>query len=508
MSRDQAPELAERIKLLPPPLLSTQRSSWEQGICAQTMLERHRFFISAEASPMSEPFSTPYDFKQWLYALAHEAVVRQSSDGRLAAHLNGDGTSDTGALNPACIGETLEYNLSSLEIKNGSQFPPAYGLSYASLLEGVERMLEYIMESCPHASIDAGAGNAMLYSHRTVALVIWSDSIYMLPPFLVSAAVFHVAHNTSPNLPGAHAFLELGLQQIVRAAAVLQSPTGEWAHVYDLSARELKRAAFRGVGNGWVCCGIVRVLSILVDPLPVPHGPMAHCSAYADLDVLGLGLGPTYGELLPLLRQAYAILTRTRCPRGHFPNMLGDARTFAEVSLGQMLACALFRLVDRDLYSPRFSARFGSQARARMRTRTATRRGGGSSARSSYAHFTRAATDHWGFVRGVCGSPTFDAPGTAGTAGAVWRGRSWRGTGARRRTLHMPAWERRGSATRRTRSPRARTLHRSEGTNVVRRGFVKQPARRTAPCAIRSPVAAGNRSVYVHRNRGGTMEDY
>ncbi|KAI0637265.1 hypothetical protein C8Q77DRAFT_558224 [Trametes polyzona] len=424
MADTLAPELdvlAKRLRLLLPPLLSTQRSSWEQGICAQAMLECHRFLSETAITP--ESLSLPYDFVQWLYALAHDALVRQASDGRLAALLNGDGTSDTGALDAACIGDTLYY-LCTLEAQSLPLFPSPCGAVCGSLLDGVGKMLDYIMHTCPRAPVDVGSPEEhLLLSHRTDSVQIWSDSVYMLPPFLVSAAVYHalpLTHPLSKDLPPPPAprtLLRMALQQIKLAAKYLQTPSGAWAHIYDHGTGAFKRAALWGVGNGWVCCGIMRVLCTLVS-LPSPS-------------LAALGLDPaTDGAHTPLLQDVYAILLRTldatlahELPSHLFRDVLDDSdgrASFPETNLPQMLAYSLFRLADLHQHqhqhqdcAPRFPGALGlPPARAGQVEAWVARAG-------AMREAAVGMTDRWGFVRDVCGSPGFDRPGTA-AEGQAW----------------------------------------------------------------------------------------
>ncbi|KAL7283155.1 hypothetical protein ACG7TL_002581 [Trametes sanguinea] len=419
-------ELAVRLNLLLPPLLSTQRSSWEQGVCAQALLECHRLFCEAGISPHSQRLY--YDFPLWLYALAHDSLVRQAAGGRLSVLLNGNGASDAGALDPACLGETL-YWLCSLEASNlmFTAFPPPRGSTCRSFLEGVEKMLQYIVESCPrapaNADIDASVAtpSGLLLSHRTDAVQIWSDSVYMLPPFLASAAVFRTllpsrTHDIKVSGDYApQALMRMALQQIILAAQVLQAPSGEWSHIYDLGTRAFQRNTWWGVGNGWVCCGIVRVISTIVSPMSF----VSSASVHADSDLGALGLA-TDGELLPLLLQVYEILLRTlrACLRHILPvsslfhDVLDDPNSFVETNLAQMLAYTVYRLLDLHAHSAPFRA-LGLPSVAQDELELW----------ESHADAMRAAavkkTDISGFVRDVCGSPTFDKPGTA-AEGQAW----------------------------------------------------------------------------------------
>ena len=429
-------KLNGRLQLLLPPLLCSQRSSWEQGILAQGLLECHLFF-EASATPTPDPLkSAPYGFISWLYALAHDTLVRQAPDGRLAVLLNGDGKSDAGALDPACIGPTLYYLCAVERGHRGpgidvaglsSSFPTLRAPTSPSLLDDVERMLRYILEACPRSPVPQGSKSPdvstgqdrpwdrHLLSHRIDAVEIWSDSVYMLPPFLVSAAAFYsrepsclVPSTLTPDSTEsswrctAYELLRMGLQQVVLAGEVLQAPTGEWSHIFDLTAREFKRKAFWGVGNGWVCCGIVRILSIALD----------------------LDLGRAFAEderdqIIGPLRRVYDILLSTfraclthMLPSYLFRDVLDDPASFVETNLSQMLSYTLYRLLDLHRYTPAFSAmgftapEDGELERWEELAETMRRA-------------AEAKTDEWGFVRDVCGSPRFDAPGTA-AEGQAW----------------------------------------------------------------------------------------
>lgn len=388
--------LVSRLRLLLPPLLSTQRSSWEQGICAQALLECHRFFLLAGLTPAS--VSLPYDFLQWLYALAHESLVRQAPDGRLSVLLNGNGSSDASAVDPACIGETLLYlaTFDNWNDPSGMPFPPPM---LPAIQNGLERMLQYILEECPRAPVRPGE---QILSHRTDNIEIWSDTVYMLPPFLVSCAAYYCRDPTDlAKIARATQLFRRGLQQVILAAELLQAPTGEWYHIYDLSTRTYKDRTFWGVGNGWVCCGIVRILDIVLNS----PGLCVHLRRI--------------NEETPLFRRSGEILFRTirgclthMLPSNLFLNILDDPTSFTETNFSQMLAYTLYRLIDFHLHSTHFHTfpfpppEIG-ELQQWERVANALR------------DAAMQKTDSWGFVRDVCGSPNFKNPGTA-TEGQAW----------------------------------------------------------------------------------------
>ncbi|OCH95282.1 hypothetical protein OBBRIDRAFT_816692 [Obba rivulosa] len=390
--------LVSRLQQLLPPLLSLQRASWEQGTAAQALLECHQFFSRSHIHSSDLPF----DLLQYLYAFAYDTVVRQAPDGRLGTLLNGDGSSDLGAVDPACIGESIYYVV--VRAKESQDISAA-----GALEEGVGKMLQYLVEKCPRAPIPGSTGsdsNALLLSHRVDAVQIWSDTMYMLPPFLSSAALFHLncGHTHAPYDP--RRLLSMSLQQVTLAAKVLQAESGEWSHIYDLSAHDFKRKAFWGVGNGWVCGGIMRILRSLVMEAAIPASPL-------------IQLIRGDAELVGQLRQCYDILIVTveAClrhvrPDGLLHDVVDDPSSFVETNLSQQLAYTLYRLLDFHLYDAPLPG--VEIPRPSQETLDAWERMAG--------HLRDAAvakTDAMGFIRDVCGSPSFDKPGTA-AEGQAW----------------------------------------------------------------------------------------
>ena len=370
-------------------LLACQRSSWEQGVAAQALLEWY-------LSPLSESLSASISKEillEYLYGLAHDAIVRQGVDGRLAVCLNGSGDSDAGAVDPCCIGETL-YHLMRREDVDHNRFK-----------EATQSMLDYIWKQCPKASVgvaDEEDSNRLLLSHRTDAVEIWSDTVYMLPSFLAAAAVHFVQIQILP-MSDLSSHIRASLAQIVLAAKALQATSGEWSHIYDLKKQEFKRAAYWGVGNGWACAGIVRVFRIFA-------GALVDNESADDMNFI---MGDK--QIMELLQTSYDILRRTleACfkhmrPDGLFHDILDDPSSFVETNFSQQLAYTVYRLLDLQLHSPpEVSSCFSFPPLSPDLIADWE-----SKADAMYWAAVKQ-TDRWGFVNGVCGSPTFDKAGTA-----------------------------------------------------------------------------------------------
>lgn len=135
-------ESLQQIQCLLPPLLSAQRASWEQGVTGQALLEvLHSSSIQAveDVSHLSSTIS------YYLYGLCHDALLRASDDGRLATRINSDdhGSGDGGALDPACILESVYYVLSGE--KSPKEFLPIDPYIISGWKEKVDRMVDYLV---------------------------------------------------------------------------------------------------------------------------------------------------------------------------------------------------------------------------------------------------------------------------------------------------------------------------------------------------------------------------
>lgn len=180
---------------------------------------------------------------------------------------------------------------------------------------------------------------------------VWIDSMYMAPPFLAVAGQPAEA-----------------LRQVEGLRLRLWDPQRRlFSHIWDEGQRQFIRRAFWGVGNGWAAAGMVRVRAAL---------PPA--------------LGAERERLAGHVRETIDGCLAHQRPDGLFHDVLDDASTFVETNLAQMLAYSIYRGTREGWLEPRYL-----QAAERLRTAAL------------------AKVDAEGYVRGVCGSPTFDRAGTA-----------------------------------------------------------------------------------------------
>jgi unsaturated rhamnogalacturonyl hydrolase len=128
-------------------MFSMQRASWEHGIASQAMLESGN--------------------DEMVYLMAKEAVLRQISDGRLSVVYTDNGVTD-----PASAGEAVLH---------------AYHISGEEELKiAADKMLEWLLGKAPRSK------DGTIY-HTMNSPEIWSDALYMAPPFIAVAGKYKEA---------------------------------------------------------------------------------------------------------------------------------------------------------------------------------------------------------------------------------------------------------------------------------------------------------------------------
>ena len=238
-----------------------QRHSWEHGTAMQAFLEQGDMEI--------------------VILMAKEAVYRRLPDGR-SAHIG-----EIGAVTDPCsVGEALIA---------------AYrATGDAMLKQGLDDLLEWALKKAPRNS------KGVLY-HLDSKPQMWSDSSYMLPPFLASAGYFDEA------LVNLYGYWDL----------LFDTDAKLMRHIWDDNAKCFIRKDHWGGGNGWTLAAIARVY----DLLPEERG--------ADKEKLA-AMGCTLID---------GVLSHIR-PDCFFHDVVDDCNSFVETNLSQMLAYTIYRAVN------------------------------------------------------------------------------------------------------------------------------------------------------------------
>ncbi|MCJ1377744.1 hypothetical protein MMC17_000840 [Xylographa soralifera] len=199
--------------------------SWEWGTAAEALLEFH----SPELSVFSaDPFPGDELPKVDVENIPSLVYARKfiSTDGE--GLCEGDGsTSDPSSLGPSAL--------------------------LLSLLPACTRQVRALLQHTPR--LPSGA-----ISHRATTPELWSDFVYMAPPFLAH----HAVATADPSL------LHDAIQQclLYRAALQRDAPAtpfhGLWAHILAPDAESADQdPALWLTGNAWAAMGMARVLAVV-----------------------------------------------------------------------------------------------------------------------------------------------------------------------------------------------------------------------------------------------------
>ncbi len=294
--------MVEKVKLA---MLSLQRATWEQGVAMQAMLERGE--------------------DQLVILMANDAVLRQSQDGRLAM------LGEEFALSDACCpGEAVLWAAK----KTGDQ----------TLMNGFGKLVDYVLNKAPRTR------DGIIY-HFTNIPQVWSDIMYMLPPFLAAAGKYDEAVK---QIDGARGFLWNAEKKLL-------------SHMWDCEKQVFVRKDCWGVGNGWSAAGITRVIRGLPDSMQLQKKKLI-------------------GYVKEIIDGCLAHMRKD----GLFHNIVDDPHSFVETNLAQMLAYSIYRGIRGGWIDEAYRAKADKMRSA-----------------------ARSKVDDLGMVQGVCGSPEFDHPGTA-----------------------------------------------------------------------------------------------
>lgn len=186
-------------------MLAMQRYPWEQGVCAQALLEAGREEL-------------------WI-PMAYDAVKRQAADGRLAM-IGGDAA----VSDPAANGEVC---LRAWQRTGSSIF-----------LQGAQRMLNYLEQAAPRTDDGIICHNNVSFEEGYSPAQLWIDGLYMVPPFL---AVMGRVDEAAEQIRGyiRHLFDEA---------------SGLFYHIVDTRSGRFVRKKHWATGNGWALMGLARVI--------------------------------------------------------------------------------------------------------------------------------------------------------------------------------------------------------------------------------------------------------
>lgn len=258
--------MSEKIELVKKAMLAVQRYPWEQGVCAQALWE-----LGDETTAM---------------AMAHDAVLRQQPDGRLAVINENIAVTD-----PAANGEVVWRTFE----RTGNAM---YG-------EAAKKMLDYLLNQAPRTKDGCICHNQISFQEGYSADQIWVDSIYMAPPFL---AVMGKTAEAVAQIEGYVAYLK-------------DEESGLLNHIYDAGSGRFVRKKLWATGNGWALLGMARVAESAL---------LQKEDAQAQ-------------KMIQLSRSLLDAMLKYRLPDGRFHDILDEPDSFVEGTAAMMMATYIYR---------------------------------------------------------------------------------------------------------------------------------------------------------------------
>ncbi|XP_006457009.1 hypothetical protein AGABI2DRAFT_212258 [Agaricus bisporus var. bisporus H97] len=278
--------------------------SWEIGTRTQTILELNatRYSVFSNNNLPPPPSSPPDDLSSALepfFSIAKDVVAN-----RPVQNISGPRPllPDGSAGDPASIGMCVL-------LANWTGVDRGSGLDYAG---AAKDELDWLLSVIPRT--DDGA-----ISHREKELQLWSDSVYMVPPFL---AYYGIISNNQTLLMEAYNQIKLYRNYLRDSDA-----QNRWKHVVLGSGTDEKHWT---TGNGWAAAGMLRVLATIRNSL------------------FAQKMKDQQGDLTDWIEEIhdgmYAVLDTTANLWTNYPDVPADSPgNFYDTSGSALLAATVFR---------------------------------------------------------------------------------------------------------------------------------------------------------------------
>ncbi|GAA5881481.1 hypothetical protein JCM1840_001104 [Sporobolomyces johnsonii] len=280
--------------------------SWEIGTHLEALIE----FSYPSLSPFSSsdewaspsPSTSPLPM-QVLETVSYLLVAKPPSPSQLQIVQDGS-SADPASIGPFVVLANWTLADGGTLASNGTS-----SVEKAVVEQAVENQLEALLEQTPRT--DDGA-----ISHRVDQVALWSDFVYMVPPFLAYTGALN---SNATLLQTAYDQCRLYRQYLLDPAG-----TGLWRHIVLGSAPD---AGLWATGNGWAANGMLRVAATL------------NRSVFAQ---------EFESEVADLQSWVNEIVTgawgKPQTTDGLVHNYLDDATTFGDAAATALLTAATFRL--------------------------------------------------------------------------------------------------------------------------------------------------------------------
>ncbi|KAI0919982.1 hypothetical protein AcV5_001913 [Taiwanofungus camphoratus] len=286
---------ADQLSAVKAALWRGAQQSWELGTECEALTESNAPAYAVFNSSLPPPSSPLPSSLAPVLAIAHDVVRNQSNISGPAPLVY---TPDGAAGDPASLGVAVL-------LANWTGAGAQDGLDYARAAQG---QLAYTLDVVPRTNDGA-------ISHRIEQVELWSDSVYMVPPFL---AYYGALSANESLLSEAYTQIKLYRQYLY------DSGPGLWKHIVLGNATD---PGHWSTGNGWAAAGMLRVLATM------QHSQYAGKMKSEMKDLVDWVQDIHNGMYATLNQSSYL-----------FTNYADDARTFADASSTALLASTVYRL--------------------------------------------------------------------------------------------------------------------------------------------------------------------
>ncbi|KZT00107.1 Six-hairpin glycosidase [Laetiporus sulphureus 93-53] len=225
------------------------QQTWELGTEAEALTEYDApdFSVFANASLPPSTSAVNYTALAPVLQIAYNTCANRTNatGAHPLIYVEGGAAGDPASIGVAVLlANRVDARAPPLNVPvsggNGSTNGSGKGVSYAEAAKG---QLEYTLEVVPRTSDGA-------ISHRIEQVQLWSDSMYMVPPFL---AYYGVMTGNQSIVQEAYTQIKLYRQYLYDEDASL------WMHI--VLGDNNHDPGFWSTGNGWAAAGMLRVLA-------------------------------------------------------------------------------------------------------------------------------------------------------------------------------------------------------------------------------------------------------
>ncbi|GAA5883138.1 hypothetical protein JCM16303_006109 [Sporobolomyces ruberrimus] len=285
----------------------TASLSWEIGTHLESLIEYSFPSLSAFSSSYDSVSSSTSPLPTQVLSSVSYLISRNPPSSNQLQIVQDGSSADPVSIAPFYVLANFTLDADNTRASLPSNSSDITGASKGQVEEAVRNQVEAILERTPRTNDGA-------ISHRSQTTELWSDFVYMVPPFLAYYGV--LSKNTS--------LLDAAYTQCRLYRQYLLSPSiGLWKHIVMGDSPD---QGLWSTGNGWAANGMLRVVGALKN------------SDYENQ------YESEIQDLMNWTREIVESAWQQPMRNGLLHNYLNETNTFVECSGTALLSSATFRL--------------------------------------------------------------------------------------------------------------------------------------------------------------------